>query len=1135
MYSNIPQDLIDAIKSNNVIPLIGAGVSMSLTDNEGKRVFPSWSELLQHASKELMCSGQDKLAKGINAMLDLDDYQQAAKFARQGLHGTLWNQFFKKHFDEPLSKVSEDGMALPKAIWGLGNRILTLNYDKVLRKACPNMARLLELDKSTIAELADFKRDTLGAPAIWHFHGRVGNIDTVIFTAESYDKLYAETDKDYLAALETFRGLCRDQRLLFVGCSLEDAELIQEMAKQHQLFAGNTGPHFALVHKKETDNVKRKISGLPVDIVSFEDFGEPLLRLVKAIAAHAPPKNESTHAVTSIPSDPQPQLDKEHINKIALLSASPLNDEQHYNVHIKEFKKIHCHIDHYPLTISNLNNLAGYDYLLILSKVIKNKILIEDDHLCRRVISLDEFEEQIGNDNLAGIFFFVDQLPEQSATEKLCKPTLILAEQDKNELEKALFQLFRKNNLDSFKNHLLCNRASFSLCPLSDKIQGTNIHQKKTPLPDSIDPKTVRNFIGRINDLENICRKLINLEDEGSVLTIKGSGGIGKTTTVKKIAVALSERGNFEGGIFFVECEPITDSQQFQYKVAASFNLEQAEDLKQHLRDHHDHRKRLILLDNFETLLYLKDVENIKSVLSLVCDYATIVITSRERLNIEGEDVYEMRQFTTDEAVELFKACLNIQEISTKEISLLRQDIIENLLDNNPLAIKLITKNMPEGKQLSVLKEELETDLFSKISESELEVFDSYSDLNIARKKSIYGSILYSYEHLLESEKKAFELLSLFPDGIELEVFKRLTQGQKDSKGSGKSGLHQALITDTVIKALENKSMLENNSGLIKLQSIVGRFAEAQLLRRDSLVYYYNNAFIYNKMLANALRNIKKENKTKALAIFNSQQGNLLKSISYCDKLDCDSFDIIEYIEDLIILFIEICSLKGFIRELYTKVDMFHDMNRKVVEAQLLQARYFDGDFDRAFAEIKQLVPLESLDTLDRKIPIECKLADMVSNTYAMEGDALCIAKYDKKYKPIIYEYPNILFLLGEYNQQLAECCKYDFFSLEVMANMGLPVIDLIDDYLSKLYGKAQLERMQVSYIRSKLEPLKKEEIEALVTVNPYTRGIKELMLAFIEPDITKADQLYQESISHLSHIRYYHVDIILTVFRTGS
>jgi len=1121
---NIPQSLQEAIKSKRLIPIVGAGVSKSIKNKKGDPVFPSWTELLRLAATELGNQTEKSDAQLVEIFLDKQDYQQAARYAYEGLKGPNWNTFFKSQFDPALDSLNPSSASLPQAIWRLSNQIITLNYDKTLQWAYKQPAQVSIIHNHSLAELADFQKFNHDKPLVWHLHGHIDNCAELILTPKGYQKLYATaagTESDYKAALKTFRSVSTTQSLLFIGCSLDDAELLSEIHQEQILFAENTGQHYALVHKDEEALIKAKLKGTNIKLIPFEDFGDPLVKLIEELANHSP---QQSTPIIEAQSPPQPTINHK---RIVLLSANPLDQTQddleksRYADLLKEFKKIPGSVDHFCLSVENLNNLHDYDYVLILSKVIKNKLLIENEYLCSQNMSFTELEEQIGNESVSGIFIFVDQLPNETSTSALRLPTLILPKLEKNVLAGLIFQLFKKNNLNCFKSSQVLNPEMFSLSPLTEKPKD-HFHQQKTALPDNIDPKTVRNFIGRTNDLEQICRKLLSLEEQSGVLTIKGSGGIGKTAIIKKLTVALAERGYFEGGINFVDGEFITDCQQFKNKVASAFNLEQAEDAQQHLREHHDHQPRLIIIDNLETLLYLDDTLQIKAFLSFICDYAILVVTSREILQIEGEVVYEMRQFTTDEAFELFISGIEQRKIAADEVALLRQDILEKLLDNNPLAIKLITGNMPKGKSLSALKEELETNLFSKVSRTELELFDDKSDLNIARKDSIYASILYSYTHLTDEEKKAFELLSLFPDGIGLETFKRL------SSERNKSGFpHKSMITDKIIKSLENKSMLENNSGQIKLQSIVGKFAEVQLHQRDNLTRYYQNAFEYNLSLSNALVKHLKENESHALKIFNSQQGNFLKSISYCNQVAIDTSELLDFLDDLAPLFINICSLKGFVRELSILSKDFHSMDRRCVNSILLRARYFDGNFKNAFDELKQLAPLESLASLNRSNLNELLLANNAINIYEMEGEALYAAKYEVEKDILSNEFPTFLLSLGEFHQQLAENYQNDFFSLEYHFNLGLLTHKEIDHYLAKLYDKDHLERMQVSYTRSKIMPLDREKIEKLVIVNPYTRGLKNLMLAFIEQDITTSKEIYQQAIEQLGHIKYYYVEAL--------
>ena len=680
------------------------------------------------------------------------------------------------------------------------------------------------------------------------------------------------------------------------------------------------------------------------------------------------------------------------------------------------------------------------------------------------------------------------------------------------------FHLFRKNNLSYFQIARILNPSSFMLQPLA----GTSgIHPRKTTyLSESIDTTNLKNFIGRRDDLEQICRKLVELE-EGCVLTVKGAGGIGKTHTVKKIAAALAERGCFPGGIYFIDCEPVTDSRQFQFKAAAVFGLEHAEDAWQHLREHHDGKERLIIFDNFETLLYLNEREEIKDILGKTANYAKVLITSRELLNIEGETDWLIRPMTTDEAAAFFESRFSVAK---QEKELLRQKILDPLLNNNPLAIKIITKTLPKGKSLAALKADLEKNLLDTIIDSDLHIFDSGSDTNIDRKKSMYACILYSYKNLSKDEQIAFELLSLFPDGINLEEFKRLT-----SKSEEKEKMPPLLITDRLVKSLDDKSMIENNGGHIKHQSIVGKFAEVKLEERkksDDISILYKNAFSCNYRLSSILFSISKtETKAFALEEFSSQQENFLAAMKYSEYIKIEKEEFLDYFSDLLTLFVNICSSDRFIRELSGKIDFFKGKEKRCAEAMLLAIKYYNGNFDLAFAELQQLLPLGKINSLNKDVFAEELLADIASTIYKMEGAALWVAKYTAQHHSPYTLYPSELQNIGEYNTILAECCQDRFSTFEALANLGLLDVKRIDSYLSGLHKKDHLERMQTSYTRAKLRPLERHKIEPLVSVNPYTRGLKKLMLAFIEEDTEKADALYKEAAEHLWHIRYYHVE----------
>ena len=1121
--NNIPSSLIKAIESNNIVPIVGAGVSQSIQDKEKNSVFPSWKSLLEKAVARLKDEAKEDDAFLVEAFLRKNDYGKAAKYAHEGLKGSNWTNFFKDLFDPDLNNLDENSASLPKAVWELSDQIITLNYDKILQWAHRDSTQVSTIDKNSVAELANFQKTTI-KPMVWHLHGQIDNSAELILSPDDYDKLYPTNDNakvSYEAALEALKTVSTNRNLLFIGCNLDDAELLSVIHKQQKTFAGNTGPHYALVLKGNYDEIEAKLNGTNIQLIAFDDFGEPLIGLINDIS-----QSRQKDISKSNPAPSEKIKEDVPATKIALLSANPLNQEQDYSDLMRQIKKIKCPINHFSLSIDNLNYLRGYEHIIILSKVTKNRILIEDEYLCSQRISFKELEDNIDNHIMASVYIFVDKLPDEEHLLDLKQPTLIIPGIEKKKQKDITFQLFKKLNLNHFNNIFKINPDIFQ--PIESGSNSKPITRLKTNLPNDIDPKTIQSFIGRSSDLEQISRKLVSLEYDGGFLTIKGSGGIGKTTTIKKIAVALAKRSMFSGGIFFVDCEFIPDSNQFEYKVASAFNLEQAEDKQEHLKNHHDDKARLIILDNVETLLHLKkeDTQEIKDFLTFICDYATVVATSRELLKIDGESIYDMRPFTSDEAVELFLSLYNRKLVNEDEMILLRRDILENLLDNNPLAIKLITANMPRGKSLSVLKEELETDLFSKITDTDLELFDAQSDFNIERKKSIYGSILYSYRHLTEGEAQAFELLSLFPDGIDLESFKRLTQ--KQMKAVNSSGFKQTIITDRVIKLLENKSMLENNGGDIKLQSIVGKFAEVQLKKRENLYHFYKSALQYNISLMNSLNHLKVRNEQLALDIFDNLKGNFFNSIRYSKGTDARNDDLLDYFDDIADFSIKTSSINTVIDDLSLTIPRFKEGKEgKCIESIILYLKYYNGDFEKSYRSLKNKFPLSALFNYDYEDKIERIIYDSARNIYEMEGERhIDFLAYRIKNKLRPNFYPVSLYQLGILSLDLLNTYKRSFYThLEVLYSLDLLNLTDVDIFLNSIYEKHHIEIAQVSYLRSKIEPLEKNKIEKLVNVNSYVRGLKKLMLAFIEKKPSVANNLYQKAIEDLEHIKYYFIE----------
>ena len=290
---SIPRTLQNSLRAGKVIPFVGAGVSMSvLNDATGERLFPSWRELLERAAERLQEDGKTPDANIVRGLLDISkpDYLEAARYARKGLGRDDWFKFLKEQFDPPPKHAKAESLRLAQAIWKLNSQlVITTNYDDVLRWALPSNVYPEVWDIEAPAEMSAFLSGETKRPALWHLHGHIHSASKMILAPDDYGLLYPEAkDREskiaYEAALKTLHNLLASHTFLFIGFSLDDAYFGMQLENIKKIYQGASASPYVLVHK----NLARdKPLGDEVKVITFEDFGDPLLELVNELGAIA--------------------------------------------------------------------------------------------------------------------------------------------------------------------------------------------------------------------------------------------------------------------------------------------------------------------------------------------------------------------------------------------------------------------------------------------------------------------------------------------------------------------------------------------------------------------------------------------------------------------------------------------------------------------------------------------------------------------------------------------------------------------------------------------------------------------------------------------------------------------------------
>ncbi len=150
-------------------------------------------------------------------------------------------------------------------------------------------------------------------------------------------------------------------------------------------------------------------------------------------------------------------------------------------------------------------------------------------------------------------------------------------------------------------------------------------------------PEPPTPFIGRNAELARIMGRL--KESECRLLTVVGPGGIGKTRL--SLEAARAQFGEFAHGVCFVGLAASTPA-LLVGTIAESLGIEldPRGDPETQLLANLREREMMLVLDNFEHLLERADF--VSSILSS-CLGIKIIVTSRERLNLQGEWLFEIQ------------------------------------------------------------------------------------------------------------------------------------------------------------------------------------------------------------------------------------------------------------------------------------------------------------------------------------------------------------------------------------------------------------------------------------------------------------------------------------------------------------
>jgi predicted ATPase len=291
-------------------------------------------------------------------------------------------------------------------------------------------------------------------------------------------------------------------------------------------------------------------------------------------------------------------------------------------------------------------------------------------------------------------------------------------------------------------------------------------------------------FVGRKN--EELYVKELLLREDMRLVTITGSGGIGKTRLA--VQVASSVAGHFPGGTHFIALHTLSDPALVPSAILQALGIKEAgeqsarEKLNEILRDSTS-GPMLLVLDNFEHLIAGASV-----VTELLATSASlkILVTSRAALHLYGEQEFPVPPLALPNAGAL-PPVDGLSQYSA--IALFVQRAVASKPDfeltgeNAPAVVEICTRldGLPLAIELAAARiKVLSPASMTKRLASRLKLLTGGSRDLPQRQQTLRAAVDWSHDLLSEAEQKLFLRLSVFVGGCNLESAEAVCDTKRD-------------------------------------------------------------------------------------------------------------------------------------------------------------------------------------------------------------------------------------------------------------------------------------------------------------------------------------------------------------------
>jgi predicted ATPase/class 3 adenylate cyclase len=276
-------------------------------------------------------------------------------------------------------------------------------------------------------------------------------------------------------------------------------------------------------------------------------------------------------------------------------------------------------------------------------------------------------------------------------------------------------------------------------------------------LPGNL-PTQLTSFVGRAHELAGLAKAL----DDWRLLTLTGTGGVGKTRLAVQVAADVLPR--FRDGAWLCELAVATDGETMAQVVAAVMGVTQRPgmSLDASISDYLHTKELLLVLDNCEQLL--GPVAGLAETILQECRGVRILATSRESLAVGGEHVWPLTSLPLPDATSAGTATNDAVALFTERAEAVRAGFVLDAsnagavaeicrrLDGIPLAIELAA-----ARTVALTPGDIATRL-----DERFRLLTGGRRTAVERHQTLRATVDWSYSLLEPKERVVFRRLGVF-------------------------------------------------------------------------------------------------------------------------------------------------------------------------------------------------------------------------------------------------------------------------------------------------------------------------------------------------------------------------------------